>query len=75
MTSSSTGLDPELLRLPLRECAAAALEAAQSAGASHADVRIERLRGQDLALRNGRLERLGDDVSLGIAVRVVAGGT
>ncbi|MDX6249808.1 MAG: TldD protein, partial [Kribbellaceae bacterium] len=68
-------IDPELLALPLRECAAAALSAAVEAGASHADVRIERLRGQDLALRNGRLERLGDDVSVGIAVRVVADGT
>ena len=68
-------VDPALLQLPLRECAAAALEAASAAGASHADVRIERLRGQDLALRNGRLERLGDDVSVGIAVRVVADGT
>ena len=68
-------IDPELLSLPLRACADAALTAAAEAGASHADVRIERLRGQDLALRNGRLERLGDDVSVGIAVRVVADGT
>ena len=71
----SRALDPELLSLPLRECAAAGLEAARAAGATHADVRIERLRGQDLALRNGRLERLGDDVTVGIAVRVVADGT
>jgi TldD protein len=71
----AAALDPELLSLPLRECASAALQAAQSAGASHADVRIERLRGQDLALRNGRLERLGDDVGVGIAVRVIADGT
>ena len=68
-------IDPELLSLPLRACADAALTAAAEAGASHADVRIERLRGQDIALRNGRLERLGDDVSVGIAVRVVADGT
>ncbi len=66
---------PELLALPLRECAAAALQAAQDAGASHADVRIERLRGQDLALRNGRLESLNDAVEVGIAVRVVHDGT
>ena len=68
-------IDPALLALPLRECAAAALSAAAEAGASHADVRIERLRGQDLALRNGRLERLGDDVRVGLAVRVIADGT
>ena len=68
-------IDPELLALPLRECASAALQAAVEAGASSADVRIERLRGQDLALRNGRLERLNDDVGVGLAVRVVAEGT
>jgi hypothetical protein len=39
----------------MREAAAAALQAATDAGASHADVRVERLRGQDLSLRNGRL--------------------
>ena len=68
-------IDPELLALPLRACAAAALQAAVDAGASHADVRIERLRGQDLAMRNGRLERLSDAVAVGLAVRVVADGT
>jgi len=68
-------IDPAFLALPLRECAAAALQAARDAGASHADVRIERLRGQDLHLRDGRLESLSDDVHLGLAVRVVEGGT
>jgi TldD protein len=68
-------IDPELLALPLRDCAAAALQVAVEAGASHADVRIERLRGQDVALRNGRLERLNDSVVVGLAVRVVADGT
>ena len=68
-------IDPELLALPLRESAAAALQAALDAGASHADVRIERLRGQDLALRNGRLEQLSDAVTVGLAVRVVHDGT
>src|SRR5688500_14592105 len=59
----------------MREAAAAALQAAQEAGAAHADVRVERLRGQDLDLRNGRLERLTDAVTVGLAVRVVADGT
>ncbi len=71
----SSPLAPEFLALPLRDCAAAALQAATDAGASHADVRVERLRGQDLALRNARLERLNDAVTLGIAVRVVHDGT
>ncbi len=68
-------IDPELLALPLRESAAAALQAALEAGASHADVRVERLRKQDLTVRNGRLERLNDGVTVGLAVRVVHDGT
>ncbi len=71
----SSPIDPQLLALPLREAAAAALQAATDAGATHADVRIERLRGQDLSLRNGRLERLNDAVTIGLAVRVVHDGT
>ncbi len=65
----------EFLDLPLQAAAAAALQAATDAGASHADVRIERHRGQDLSLRNGRLEGLQDAVSVGLAVRVVVDGT
>jgi TldD protein len=68
-------VDSEFLSLPMREAAEAALQAAQDAGASHADVRVERLRGQDLSLRNGRLERLDDRVTVGLAVRVVHDGT
>jgi TldD protein len=68
-------VDPQLLALPLREVAAAGLQAARDAGAAHADVRVERLRGQDLTLRNARLERLNDAVTTGLAVRVVVDGT
>ncbi|MBW3639428.1 MAG: TldD/PmbA family protein [Actinobacteria bacterium] len=68
-------IEPQFLALPLPEVAAAALQAARDAGASHADVRIERLRGQSLSLRNARLERLNDDVTVGVAVRVVHDGT
>jgi TldD protein len=71
----SPTIDPAFVDLPLRAVADAALQAAADAGASHADVRVERLRGQDLALRNGRLERLDDAVTVGLAVRVVADGT
>ena len=71
----STPIAADFLTLPLRACAAAALQAATEAGASHADVRIERLRGQDLALRNARLERLNEAVTVGLAVRVISDGT
>jgi TldD protein len=36
---------------------------------------VERHREQDVSLRDGRLQRLSDDVSLGLAVRVVHEGT
>ncbi len=68
-------MEPDFLALPLREAAAAALQAASDAGASHADVRIERLRGQDISVRDGQLESLGDDVTVGLAVRVIHDGT
>jgi TldD protein len=68
-------VEPAFLALPLRECAAAGLQAAREAGATWADVRVERLRGQDIALRGPRLERLSDALTVGIAVRVVWGGT
>jgi TldD protein len=42
---------------------------------AHADVRVERLRGQDLSMRDGRVQSLGDDDTVGIAVRVVHDGT
>ncbi|MCU1586843.1 MAG: peptidase modulator of gyrase, partial [Frankiales bacterium] len=68
-------IDPAFLALPLKDAAAAALQAARDAGATHADLRVERLRGQDLSVRDGRLESLTDDVNVGMAVRVVHDGT
>jgi TldD protein len=38
-------------------------------------VRVERLRHQDISIRDARLESLSDDVTLGLAVRVVHDGT
>jgi TldD protein len=71
----SHAITPEFLALPLQAAADAALQAARDAGATHADLRVERLRDQDLSLRDGRLENLGDGVSAGLAVRVVHDGT
>jgi TldD protein len=68
-------VDPAFLALPLRALADAALQTARDAGAEHADVRVERLRHQDVSLRDARLENLSDDVTLGLAVRVVVDGT
>jgi TldD protein len=71
----SRTVDPSFLDLPLGVLADAALQAARDAGAAHADVRVERHSGQDLSLRDGRLESRHDAVSAGLAVRVVADGT
>ncbi len=68
-------LEPAFLNLPLEQAADAALQAARDLGVTHADVRVERLRHQDVNLRDARLERLSDDVTLGLAVRVVHEGT
>ncbi len=68
-------IDPAFTSLPLRDCAQAALQAATDAGATHTDVRIERLRGQNISVRDARLENLSDDVTVGLAVRVIADGT
>ena len=71
----SQPLEPAFLSLPLRAAADAALQAARDAGATRADLRVERLRSQNLGVRDGRLESLGDDVTVGLAVRVVHEGT
>ncbi|MGB8651774.1 MAG: TldD/PmbA family protein [Mycobacteriales bacterium] len=75
MTPVSHEIEPAFLALPLRAAADAALQAARDAGATHADLRVERLRHQDLSLRDSRLESLSDDLTLGLAVRVVHDGT
>jgi TldD protein len=71
----SHAVDPAFLTLPLKQLADAALQTAREAGAEHADVRVERLRHQNLSLRDAKLENLADDVTLGLAVRVVVDGT
>jgi TldD protein len=68
-------VDPSFLALPLRALADAALQRARDEGAEHADVRVERIRGQSLRLRDAALEGVSDSEDLGLAVRVVVDGT
>ena len=68
-------IDAAFLALPMRTLAEAALERAQQQGAEHADFRLERIRGQHLSLRDGRLEGTHDGEDVGFGVRVVHGGT
>ncbi len=67
-------LDEGFVALPLAELTGAALERAAALGAAHAEARVERIRTQGLALRDGRVEGASDDVELGIGVRVVHDG-
>ena len=68
-------IDERFAALPLAELADAALSTATELGAEHADFRLERLRTQDITLRDGRRESLVDGEQTGLAVRVVHDGT
>ncbi len=67
-------LDPRFTALPLDALADAALARAASLGASHADVRIERIRTGIRVVRDGRLETTSDGTDLGLGVRVIHQG-
>lgn len=67
-------MDEAFLALPLRELADAALSRAKDLGATHADVRVEKLRSAHRHLRDARLEGASDSVDLGISVRVIHDG-
>jgi len=68
-------IDAEFRGLPLAGLADAALSTAAALGAGHADVRVERIARQDLVLRDGAVAACGDELTLGLAVRVIVDGT
>jgi TldD protein len=68
-------IDPEFTAYPLRALADTALQRATELGARHADFRAERIRAQRIVLSDGTPETLDDRDVLGLAVRVVVGGT
>src|ERR687889_2396568 len=68
------GLDPTFTALPYRALGDAALQRARELGAAHADFRFERVRWQDIRVRDGALQGAADDEDLGFAVRVIHGG-
>jgi TldD protein len=74
MPQPAAGIDPRFLALPLHPIADAALTRAGQLGASHADVRVERVRTADWRLRDVRLAGSGENLLLGLAVRVVLDG-
>jgi TldD protein len=68
-------IDAEFTALPLRQLADAALNRSRELGAEHADLRVERLRSQNVGLRDGRVEYSRDGEEIGLAVRLVREGT
>lgn len=67
-------IDPEFLALPLRALADAALQRARDLGATHADFRLERVRGRGVRLADAVVETAADTDTRGFAVRVVHNG-
>ena len=58
----------------MRDLVALALNAARLAGASYADARVVETRRQTLSVRTGHVEGIENAESLGIGIRVIAGG-
>ena len=67
-------VDADFGDLPLAASADAALDRARSLGASHADLRVQRMRHADLSVRDGALSSAVDDSDLGLGVRVLVDG-
>jgi TldD protein len=68
-------IDADFLDLPRHELADAALAAAKTAGASHADLRVHRISTEIIQLRDGELETAVVSREVGLAVRVIVDGT
>ncbi|CAN5130489.1 TldD/PmbA family protein [soil metagenome] len=68
-------VDAAFTALPLSQLADAALSRARDLGVSHADLRVERIRSQNITIRDGRVQSAGEDEDLGLAVRLVHEGT
>ena len=67
-------IDASFTALPYRRLAEAALTRAQDFHVSHADFRFERIRSQDIRVRDGRLQGASDCEDVGFSVRVVLNG-
>jgi TldD protein len=67
--------DSPLGGLPIEALRSAALDRARQLGATHAEVRVEHIRSQYVALRDGDLQTSIDDAEIGIGLRVVRDGS
>jgi len=73
-SSTQKSIDPAFTALPHRRLAEAALSRAQDFNVSHADFRFERVRYQQIRVRDGCLQGAGDNEDVGFAVRVIHNG-
>jgi TldD protein len=67
-------IDPTFTSLPLQRLADAALSRARDFKVTHADFRLERVRYQNIRVRDGGLQGAHEHEDLGFAVRVVLDG-
>ena len=67
-------VDPDFLALPLQAVSDAAIQSGLSLGASHVDVRIERVRTGVLQLRDTNPETQTDESVTGVGGRVIVNG-
>ncbi len=75
LASTRLGLARGLLTEPaLDDVIKRALAAATKAGASYADVRIVRMRNENITTREDRIESVSSSEEYGVGVRVIAGG-
>ncbi|MPZ62501.1 MAG: TldD/PmbA family protein [Propionibacteriales bacterium] len=72
---SQNRVDATFTDLPLQRLADAALQRTTDFRVQHADFRLERIRSQDITLRDATLEGASDQERLGFAVRVILDGT
>jgi len=70
----SQQVDGDFLALPLDAVTDSAISTAKALGASHVDVRIERIRTGILSIRNTATETQSDDSTSGVGVRVIVDG-
>lgn len=71
---SKRSIDKDFLALPYEKLAEAALAEAKNLGASYADFRFERLKRQNISLRDAKVENVLNDSDIGYAVRLVLDG-
>ena len=72
--NQSRHVDPDFLALPLAAVSDAAIQTGLSLGASHVDIRVERVRTGVLQLRDTNPETQTDESVSGIGVRVIVNG-